>query len=178
MNRSILLPMALVLHGALVLPLAAQAPALEGRKVRVTVAATGGTRRREAVVRSWDADSLRLVPSRGAGDVAVSWGDVRKVEYVAGRSNAAGKGALIGAIFGGAFGLAADISCAGAEGWDSIGCPPTGAATAAGAAFWGGIGALIGLAFKRDKWVGEPTPFELRSTVQEGRPGIAVSLRF
>jgi hypothetical protein len=157
----------------------APAPSLVGVTVRVTTTALTLPEGSQAIVRSWDADSLRLDPLGSAEYVAVSWSAVQKVEYRTGRANSARKGAMIGAIVGGASGLIADVSCAGDEGWDAMGCPPPGAATLAGAATWGLVGALIGLVVKRDRWAdATPIPFQVTPALQDGRPAISMAWRF
>ena len=157
----------------------APAPALVGATVRVRTTTPRLRSGTQAVIRSWDTDSLRVDPAGPVEYVALSWSAVQKVEYKAGRTNSAGRGALIGGIVGGTLGLIADVSCSGAEGWDTMGCPPTGAATVAGAVFWGGVGALIGLAIKRDRWAdATPIPLQVAPTMQDGRPAVSMSWRF
>ena len=162
---------------AVALQAQAPRPSLVGQTVRVSTAQLrSGT---QVVILSWDADSLRVDPAGPVEYVAVPWSEVQKVEYKSGRTNSAGKGALIGGIVGGTLGLIADVSCAGAEGWDAMGCPPMGAATVGGAVFWAGVGALIGLAVKRDQWAeARPIPLQVAPTMQDGRPAISMSWRF
>ena len=157
----------------------APVPSLVGATVRVTTTLPGLPESSEAIVGSWDADSLRLDPVGPAGYIAVPWSAVQKVEYKTGTTNSSGKGAMIGGILGAALGLIADVSCAGAEGWDAMGCPPPGVATLGGAVFFGGIGALLGQSAKRDRWAdATPIPFQVTPALQDGRPAISMAWRF
>ena len=87
-------------------PAEAQDSIAPGRSVRIhldepVAHARGLPSRSEAIVRSWDADSLRIDPVGPIDYVAVPWGAVRRVEYKAGRTGSAGKGARPRSLFGG-----------------------------------------------------------------------------
>jgi hypothetical protein len=167
-----------------VVPAVAQGPAIQaGERLRVTMrpdtARPGSSARWDGrLVRLTD-DQLVLDPGSGRGELALERARVREVSRFAGRHNRAGKGALIGAITMGSLGLIVDISCGGKEGCDAIGCPSTGMGTVGGALSGAAIGALIGLFVKGDRWE-KVTLQEARvaPTAVDGRPGIALQLRF
>ena len=128
-------------------PAWAQADA--GSRIRITTA--HGSHRGTLV--SLDGDSLRYTRSGTARVTALPLASVVRLERSAGKRSAAGRGALIGGLLGGGFGLFLGIAAStDNSGWWEVGPEDIAAVTAVVGATGAGIGALIGAASKRDRW--------------------------
>jgi hypothetical protein len=192
MRRLVLLPMrylAVVLVALFVAtssPLAAQeAPVEPGARVRVKAPPLQPDWVRGTVV-GWESGSLVLEPEKPEGDTPLTLArdQITQLDVHRGRKSAAGKGALIGlgsgAVAGFALGFAA---CAGNTGSpctnDAGEGSPAGFALALGGV-GAGLGALVGLLFRTDRW--EAVPLEgihvTFTPVYDGQPGLALSVSF
>jgi hypothetical protein len=109
-----------------------------------------------------DTDTLHLVDGDGGGR-AVPTLQIGALEVSSGRRSNAGRGAMMGGIVGTALGLGLGIS-ASSQKCPSLCYVPDGAqevvaATALFGAVGAGIGALIGVTSRRDRWVEVPRPW-------------------
>lgn len=110
------------------------------------------------------ADSLRLEVPDGQ-TVALAWEGITGVEQSQGRRSRAGRGALVGAAAATALTVAA-FAGGGGEEWDDVLLIinlPVNAAVGAG------VGALVGLAWRSERWVSIP--------VRLSPSGLGVALR-
>lgn len=149
--RRLLLLMVLATVGGFAAPAHGQA-LTPGTRVRVAIADARTVGR----VEHSSSDSLVLSPSRG-GAVAVPWNRIDRVEHSLGRRGRPGRGALIGAgamtaltvgaiVFGGSDNEVQDDL----EDTIMIIALPVNAAVGAG------IGALVGLAWRTERWAVVP----------------------
>ncbi|MDX1419429.1 MAG: hypothetical protein R3181_05630 [Rubricoccaceae bacterium] len=140
-----------------------------GTRVRVTA----GDDRTSGLVTRSTADSLAVDREVG-GLVAFAWAEVERVEHTLGRRGSAGRGALIGAGVMGAASVAAfalDGDAAGSEDWSgAIALVAIPANSAVGA----GRGALVGLAWRSERW--GVLPVGAAATVHPTGLGVAVRL--
>lgn len=157
-----------------------------GDKVRFATADNRGTTLGNVVAA--DSDTLLLSLPGAEKPVRLSWASLRKLEVHRGRRSQAEKGAKIGAL---SLAIPVALLSVAVEGAKDIDCwsdcrsqsglwlvAVTGGA--AGATVGILTGALIGSAFKTDRWdkVGLP-PIQVRLTPQRhGGIGVALSLRF
>jgi hypothetical protein len=154
-------------------------PLQAGQRLRVTLtdsalARRGGTAHREATLAWASPDSLVFETAAPAARLAVPWTDVKRVERFGGRSNRAMTGFIIGASAGGLLGVGLLAACSG----DDFMCPTAGGVVGA-AALYGGLGALVGLLIRHDRWDElTPLPFDVAPAVGERGPGIAVRLEW
>ena len=124
-----------------------------GSRIRVTTARHA----RVGTLVSLDNDSLRYTPSKDTAVTAIPVASVLRLERSAGKRPATGRGAKIGALAGGGFGLFLGIAAStDNSGWWEVGAEDIAAATAFVGVVGAGIGALIGAASKQDRW--EPVP--------------------
>ncbi len=98
-----------------------------------------------------------VVHSEDATPTTIAWADISRLEVSRGTKSNAGKGALIGGGVGAGIGVfAVVLTCAG----DSPLVEDCGAAEVAGglliASIGAGVGALIGMAARTEKWVDVP----------------------
>ena len=166
--------------------LAQDAPTIEpGARVRVT-APDCGVRRLAITVEELSGDSFTFLgdPTRSSNSINnCSLASVTRLEVRSGRQRRWGRGALIGGIVGGAFGLVGSVGYV-ADGC-TFGCDGQEAAIfASGIAFFGIgagiIGAGIGALIKTDRW--EEVPLDrLRVNVvpqKDGRFALGLSVSF
>jgi hypothetical protein len=125
-----------------------------GEKVRVTTLA--GASREQGLVVQTDAEALTVSLGSGKPPLRIPLASIDRLEVARGRRRAVGEGALVGGLAGAALGGLAvaalaealceyDSDCSGsAEGY-LVGIGVFGAAGA-------GVGALTGLAIKKDRW--------------------------
>ena len=120
-----------------------------GSRIRVTT--PHGSHRGRLV--SLDGDSLRYTRSDTARVTALPLASVVRLERSVGKRSAAGRGALIGGLIGGGFGLFLGIAAStDNSGWWEVGAEDIAAVTAIVGATGAGIGALLGAASRRDRW--------------------------
>ena len=167
-------------------PLAAQeAPVEPGARVRVKAPPLQPDWVRGTVV-GWESGSLVLEPENPEGDTPLTLArdQITGLDVHRGRKSAAGKGALIGLGVGAVAGIAVGWGLCGAI--SDIPCETSDqveGSAIVGAVFGllgAGIGALIGLAIKTDRW--EAVPMEgigvTFTPVYDGQPGLALSVSF
>ena len=133
-----------IMTGAVALPAQEATVSLRGQRVRLVLLAGDPLVGRLLEV---GADSFRLARPGEARTIPAS--DVRRVELSVGRHSHAGRGAVIGAVVGGALGLLA-VASAGDDYYYTDGEKVAGAVgiTAMGA----GVGALIGGLTHSERW--------------------------
>jgi hypothetical protein len=150
-----------------------------GEKVRLTTHT--GTGRDKGVVVAADAEALTVSLGTGKPPLRVPLASLERLEVARGRRSAAKEGAITGGIVGGAFGIFA-ISVLSAVLCDnSDGCDASAQAYLGGAGIFGaggaGLGALVGLAIKKDRWERVPVD-RVRVGLEpvRGGAGVGVSL--
>ena len=125
-----------------------------GEKVRVTTAA--GLVDKTGVVMQADARSLTVSLGPGKPPVRIPLASVKKLEVARGRRTAAKEGAISGGLVGLVLGVLAvhTVSHALCENATDCDASPQGYGIGAGAFAAGGagLGALVGLAIKTDRW--------------------------
>ena len=127
-----------------------------GSRVRVTVAPPSPGRRIGRLV-SLDSDSLRYSRWNTTSVTALPLASVARLEQSTERHSNTGRGAMIGGLIGGGFGLFLGIAAStDNSGWLDVGVGEIAAITAIVGAGGAGVGALIGSLSKRDRW--EPVP--------------------
>ena len=137
-----------------------------GEKVRVTTRT--GRDDRTGVVMAADAQSLTVSLGSGKPPVRIPLASVRKLEVARGRRTAVKEGAISGGLVGLVLGVLAvhTVSHALCENATDCDASPQGYGIGAGAFAAGGagLGALVGLAIKTDRW----------ETVPVDRVGVAI----
>ena len=125
-----------------------------GEKVRVTTAA--GLDDKTGVVMQADARSLTVSLGRGKPPVQIPLASVKKLEVARGRRTAAKEGAISGGLVGVVLGALAihTVSHALCESATDCNASPQAYGMGIGtfAAGGAGLGALVGLAIKTDRW--------------------------
>ena len=122
-----------------------------GARVRVTAHSIPG--RRIGSLVSLDGDSLRYTRWDTSSVVAVPLESVARLERSIGRRSNTGRGATLGALIGGGFGLFLGIAAStDNSGWWEVGPEEIAAATAVAGVAGAGLGAVIGSLSKRDRW--------------------------
>ena len=168
----------LILQVALLLetqPVWAQVEA--GARVRVTTHSHPG--RRIGSLVSLDGDSLRYTRWDTSSVVAVPLESVTRLERSIGRRSNTGRGAMLGALIGGGFGLFLGIvASTDNSGWWEVGPEEIAAATAVVGVAGAGVGAVIGSLSKRDRW--EPVTLTPRvaSSPHRSRTITRLTIRF
>lgn len=136
--------------------LAQEAPPALPIGMRVRVVSSSGVIR--GILLRHDGSALQIAPERGGMAQTVPLASVASLELATGRKGNAKKGAIIGALFYGAFFA---ISAGSPESCDPTGNDPylcdTGRATALGALLGAPVGALIGHFVKTDHY----TPIDI-----------------
>jgi hypothetical protein len=126
-----------------------------GEKVRVTTLA--GRSREQGVVVRTDAEFLIVALGREQAPVRIPLASVERIEVARGRRSVAKEGALVGGVTGAILGGVAVAALSEALCESPSGCGgATAQASLLGAGLFGaggaGVGALIGLAIKTDRW--------------------------
>jgi hypothetical protein len=106
-----------------------------------------------------DGDTLRYTRLKASSVTALPRASVVRLERSVGKRPATGRGALIGGLIGGGFGLFLGIAASTDDtGWFEVGPGEVAAAAAFTGAIGAGLGALIGAASRQDRW--EAVPLE------------------
>jgi hypothetical protein len=135
-------------------PLPAQVEA--GSRVRVTTAPASPGRRIGTLV-SLDRDTLRWSRWDTTSVITVPVASLARLERSTGRRSNTGRGAMIGGIIAGGFGLLLGIGASTDDsGWWEVGVDDIAVVTAIFGAGGAGVGALVGSLSTRDRW--EPVP--------------------
>src|SRR5688572_25391774 len=148
-----------------------------GERVRLTTHKSED--REKGVVVATDAESLTVSLGSGKPPVRFAIASLERLEVARGRRSAAKEGAITGGILGGAFGVFA-ISVVSAVLCDNAsGCDASAGAYLAGTGIFGaggaGLGALVGLAIKKDRWERVPMS-RVRVGLQPVRGGAGVGV--
>jgi hypothetical protein len=142
---------------------------------------TAGTRLRVATdegrqigyVERATADSL-VVVQPGHGRLALAWSEVGRAEYSLGRRGNPGRGALVGAgVLAGLTAISFALSSGDLQGYDSSYYV---SGITVGALFGAGVGALAGLAWRREQWAVLPVRTGRASAPHVG-PGLTLTVR-
>ena len=152
---------------------------VRGDRVRVRL----GGKTKTGTIEALTTEGLLLRSSRHAETTLMPLESIQKLEVARGQRSHWEEGALIGFVPGALLlgGLAGQLACMDAQ-WEP--CNGTGAAVEGaliGGAATAGVGALVGLAIKTDRWVVvEQRKPQLGLTVMPSRGGFGagVSLRF
>lgn len=147
----------------------------EGDRIRVTTI-SGQPAQVTGVFRGSETESLTIHVD-GSAQAMVPYGDISRLQRSRGFHNNAAKGALIGGAGGAAFGIATGILAAsqGDSFWDA----ETGEVllfTLVTGATGAGLGALIGLAIKSEKWETVPREQWRIQVAPDPRGGVAIGL--
>ena len=149
-TRSAILAWLVVVSGASTLG-ARPARAQLGVGSRVRVTSERG--KHTGTLVSLDGDSLRYTKADTSVVTALPLASIVRLERSVGKRAATGRGAMIGGLIGGGFGLFVGIAASTDDsGWFEVGPGEIAAATAFTGAIGAGLGALIGAASKRDQW--------------------------
>jgi hypothetical protein len=194
MNRLLILSVLAYAGSAVPANLAAQEDTIagEGARVRISASELGeGVFVGEVVARSSDTLSVNywepIFRTWEAKELPIS--SINSLEVNRGSRSNAGKGAVLGGLIGGGFGLAAGIAAASydctADSWYWNGCWYWGGAeviplsTATFGLLGAGVGALIGALTRTDQW--EPIPLDrlhVRISPTSGGMALAFSVGF
>lgn len=148
-----------------------------GERIRVkTISAVPG--QVVGVVEAREADFLEVLSEQGIM-TRIAWDDVSRLQVSRGYKSNAGKGALIGLGVGGATGLILalatcapdEIDCQGLEGSFGV------AGAISFGAFGAGLGALIGLVAKSERWVDVPPSRWEIQVAPDPNGGVALGVR-
>lgn len=148
-----------------------------GDRIRVTTL-SGGYAQMVGIYQASEPDNLVLFTSQSTR-VEVPWDNLSLLQLSRGEHSNAGKGALIGLAVGGAAGLALGIGAAAGSddaGWykpDAGGVVLIAASTGALGA---GVGALIGMASKSERWQTVPRQQWQIQVAPDPKGGVAIGV--
>ncbi len=154
----------------------AQQPAI-GERVRVKALSEGLGRPIEIVgTLEQRASAYLIVRPPGAAPARIAWDDVWRFQVSRGRHSNSGKGAMIGLGIGGALGLALGISLTGDDFFD-VGAGDVALISLQMGAMGAGIGALIGMASKSERWETVPPHAWRIQVAPDPGGGVALGVR-
>lgn len=122
-----------------------------GDRIRVKTTIAGGA---QLIGTYYSADGDNLVlHTNDAGRYTIPWDDVSRLELSRGKQSNAGKGALIGLGVGAGLGLASGLALAAdQDDFFDVNAGNVVAGTIGSAALGAGVGALVGMLSKSERW--------------------------
>lgn len=148
-----------------------------GERVRLTTLTSPGEQ--NGVVVETDAESLTVSLGVGKPPVRVPLGSVKRLEVARGRRTAVKEGAIGGGVLGTVLGVLAVTGLSQALCEGGADCTASGEGYLVGAGIFGvggaGLGALIGLAIKKDRWERVPVG-RVRVGWEPARGGVGVQV--